>query len=661
MDKANIPQLVDARGNPLARLAVDTPHDGASNVLNETSTWQPAYYSADDEILRDRKKLLARTQDLIRNNGLTSGAVQTHLDWIIGSGLELNCKPDWKLLKIKDKDAAREWERDTESKFRQWADDPDCYCDASRGMRFREILAQSYRSYLTSFEIFQVVEWLPDRGSTKKTAIQTIEPMRVSNPNGKPNTDRLRDGVAFDELGVPVGYWFVNRLENDSASGSYKMREWQFVPKETPWGRPMVIHIYDRERAGQTRGKNTGVAATLTKLKMHDKFSQVTLQAAVLNAMYAASIESPMDWHSVGSALGVGPNNASPMAQYTKEKAAFHKEKTIQYNGVRIPHLYPGEELKFNSVEHPTAQYEQFERSVLRYIAAGWNMPYEQLSRDYSQTNYTGFRAAMLTAWQFFAGRQVFIGGRDASIIYSLWLEEAFNDGTITTLPGTPDFYDAKGAWCGCEWIGPGRGTLDPLREREATKVAFSMGLTTMEIEAAQEGLRWEELLEQTAQEIQFRRKIEQEYGLEKGALDPVIDGAAKTSEQLDDEDKKQNGAGNPADTEDEDAKKDEDEQNTPAADKKKKQAVKFGATHIHLGDVAPAGDDAGIKHAMGQIAHAIGALAEYQRNLAETLQRSQDENTRVIAETLSKELAKPVIPVYKDGKLSHAQRVNQV
>ena len=38
---------------------------------------------------------------------------------------------------------------------------------------------------------------------------------------------------------------------------------------------------------------------------------------------------------------------------------------------------------------------QEFEQSLLRYIAAALGVSYEQLSKDYSQTNYSSARAAM--------------------------------------------------------------------------------------------------------------------------------------------------------------------------------------------------------------------------------------------------------------------------
>src|SRR5205807_1835872 len=98
---------------------------------------------------------------------------------------------------------------------------------------------------------------------------------------------------------------------------------WKRVPSYLHWGRRQVIHIYDVEDPGQTRGK-PGCVAVLAKLKMLDKFEHMAMQNSIINAMYAAVIESSLEHASVADALGATDN---PLAAYMGAQAAFHGEK----------------------------------------------------------------------------------------------------------------------------------------------------------------------------------------------------------------------------------------------------------------------------------------------------------------------------------------------
>lgn len=496
--RGNTSVIVDPRGRNFA--LHQTNHYGADMAGTEIAGWVPGLTSADGEFLEERELLLARTHDLIRNHGLISGAVQTHLDNVIGTNLRLSAKPDWKALGL-SAEWAREWQGEVEAQWRQWAEDIDCNCDASRRLTFGGMVAQAYRSFLTSFEILATAEWLPRRRYA--TSIQMIDPGRLCNPWDQPDGERMRGGIEFDAMGAPIAYHIASNLRDDP----YYLqghRTWKRVPRETPWGRALVVHVYDAERPGQSRGKG-GIVSVLAKSKMLEKFEGVTLQAAILNAMYAAVIESPMDWETVGQALGV-PHANDPTTTYMSQRAQFHRNGAIRYNGIKIPHLFPGEKLELKQPQHPNAAFASFEEATLRHLAGGLNLSYEQLSRDYSKTNYSSARAAMLEAWRFFKGRRHAIAGRFARQVYALWLEEAIQRGDVEIPAGAPSFYEAKTAWTSCRWIGPGQGHIDPQKETAAIETKLRMNLTTLEEECAAQGLDWEEVIEQRALELQIMR-----------------------------------------------------------------------------------------------------------------------------------------------------------
>jgi lambda family phage portal protein len=293
------------------------------------------------------------------------------------------------------------------------------------------------------------------------------------------------------------------------------------VPRETSWGRANVIHIFEHEKDGQTRGRG-GILAALTRAKMLDKHEQAHLQQSILSAVYAMFVTSPLGQDSIGQALGAGQGIDANLASYLAAKTDFHKEANVKFNGVRIPHLFPGEKIEHSKPAHPSANFESFERIFHRYIAASLNMTYEQFTKDYSQTNYSGHRAALLDYWRFVTGRRSSISGKFAGAIYVLWLEEFLDSGGLDgILPkGAPAFWDAKAAWTRHEWIGPGQGQIDPLKEANATMVEFQCGVTTLEAECAARGKDWRAVLIQRAQEAAEAKRLETQYGLEPGSLD---------------------------------------------------------------------------------------------------------------------------------------------
>jgi len=84
--------------------------------------------------------------------------------------------------------------------------------------------------------------------------------------------------------------------------------------------------------------------------------------------------------------------------------------------------------------------------NVLRNIAAGLNIPYELLAMDFSRTNYSSARAALLEAWRYFQGRRRWLQDYWLTPIYELWLEEAVNAGVVAA----PDYYANRYAYRRC-------------------------------------------------------------------------------------------------------------------------------------------------------------------------------------------------------------------
>lgn len=501
-------QILAPNGQPITPA---NAHRGA-RLEREIRRWTPRLSSADADLLPDWRLLTARAWDVARNHGMMSGGVQIHLDNIIGTGLRLAAKPEYRTLN-QTAEWAGEWSRHVESLWRQWAEDIDLNCDASRRLNFAGMLIQGYRSYMLTGDMLATAEWLPGRGGSYATAIQMVDPARLSNPHELSDADRLRAGVETDVLGAPIAYYIRSSLPSDGRFGSTP-HAWRRVPRETPWGRRQVIHVYDQERPGQTRGKS-GFASILARTKMLDRFQDAGLEAAVINAMYAAVIESEFDHAAVAQALGVGAEDEA-MQNYLVGMTTWHETAPILMDGVKIPHLYPGEKLTMTTPNHPSPNFADFERAVLRHLASGLNISYEELTRDYSQTNYSGARAALEQSWKFFYGRRELIAGAFASQVYALWLEEAIDKGDVEVPDGAPDFWSAKTAWCRCRWVGPRKGHIDPMKESKADLLEMKRGLLTMEDACAARGIDWEENLEEIAQE---RRRME-ELGIDYKALE---------------------------------------------------------------------------------------------------------------------------------------------
>jgi lambda family phage portal protein len=188
----------------------------------------------------------------------------------------------------------------------------------------------------------------------------------------------------------------------------------------------------------------------------------------------------------------------------------------------------------------------EFEQSLLRYIAANLGVSYEQLSRDYTQTNYSSARAAMTETWKFMQSRKRMVADRFASIVYRLWLEEAINKKIITSLPtrfrtDTSWLYEpqALDAISSCDWIGASRGQIDELKETQAAVLRLKYGLSTREDELARLGKDWRAGFKQLARE----KKLADRYDLDFDQQDDGLNAASGTPQQREAKEEKDDGS----------------------------------------------------------------------------------------------------------------------
>jgi lambda family phage portal protein len=252
--------------------------------------------------------------------------------------------------------------------------------------------------------------------------------------------------------------------------------------------------------------------------KMLDHYERSELQAAVVNAMIAAFVETPMDGESIAEVFGGSGD----------DYLTARNEWDIKLQGGSIIPMFPGDKVAPFTPGRPNSGYGQFVENILRHIGAGLNIPFELLMKDFSKTNYSSARAALLEAWRYFSAKRQWLSNYWAKPVYELWLEEAINKGIIEA----PDFYEKFHAWTKSKWIGPGRGWVDPVKEAKAAHLRMQIGLSTLEDECAAQGLDWEEVLEQLARE---KAKIT-ELGLSindvNSILNTVTDKEEKEEEQ---------------------------------------------------------------------------------------------------------------------------------
>jgi lambda family phage portal protein len=485
-------------------------YDAANLFSQESATWQPWLRSPDGEINHDRDRMVARSRDLIRNDGWATGGVTRILDSAIGSQFRLVAKPDYRALERFSPGFDASWADDfgrvVEAEWRMFADDLGRHCDAERHQTLTQMFWVALRHKVIDGDSLACLLWTPERvgagGARYSTSVQLIDPDRLSNPYGQMDTLTLRGGVQLDGASAAAVGYHIRQAHQGDVYAAVPSMHWDYFPRETPWGRPIVVHDFDRERAGQHRG--TGILTPiLARMRMLSRYDQAELQQALLQTVFATVIESPLDRED----LALATAGDEMIGAYQQLRGEHHAANPLMIGGVKVPHLAPGETLKSQSATRPNSGFEAFQSAVLRALAAATGLSAEQLTWDYSKTNYSSARAAMLEAWKTAIRRRDWFAMGFANPIYGAFLEEVLERGLAPLPRNAPPFAEMRTAYARCRWIGPARGWVDPVAERQGAVLGMEAGLGTLEDEAAEQGRDFEENLDQRALEIRMMQE----------------------------------------------------------------------------------------------------------------------------------------------------------
>lgn len=512
-------EIIDV--TPVVTKAVGGGMEGAERTSRETFQWNPAIIAPDQQINTVKEMADARARDSVQNDGYATGVIHTHRDSIVGAQYMLNAQPNLEVLGA-DEGWAEEFQTIVEGRFNLLAESEECYFDAMGVNTLTGLIRLAVGGFVMTGEVLGTVEWLREQGRPFKTAIQMVSPSRLSNPDFTSDDKFLRRGVKRDMYGKALGYYIRRGHPGSFFFGSPEEEfQWVYVPARKPWGRRQVLHIIEQLQPDQTRGV-ADMVSVLKQMRMTKKFQDVTLQNAVVNASYAAAVESELPREVVFGAMGAGQAGMGDMLNSYMTALAQYVggSNNIAIDGVKMPHLFPGTKLNLKPMGTPGGVGTGFEESLQRHVAAALGLSYEEFSKDYTKTNYSSARASMGQTWKYMQGRKKNVADRFATMVYLLWLEEEINAGNVPLPPGfTLDtFYGdpvMREALCSCDWIGASRGQIDEMKETQSALMRIKGGLSTHEQECARLGMDYRRVFKQLSREQRLAESLNLQFALD--------------------------------------------------------------------------------------------------------------------------------------------------
>lgn len=454
---------------------------GSARNTRNTMGFGAASTSADGELASSLTSLRNRSRQMVRDGGYARRARNLVMNNVIGAGVGFQAQvktADGKLRKPVNDAIEAAWE--------DWCAADSCHTGGK--LHFGDLERAAFAQLFEAGECFLRVHPRKFGASQVPIALELIEAERIADgiaDHGAiaPGAE-VRMGIEVDEFQRALAVWVRKRQPGDLRPAGDDRAE--RVPASE------IYHLHIVTRWPQTRGE-PWLHAVIRKLDDMSETTQLEITAARGSAAYFATITTP---------------EADPGLADEKEADGTG---VMALDPLTIQQLAPGEELQFHAPNRPNAQLDPFMRMMLREVAAGADLSYASLSADYSQTNYSSSRLALLDDRDVWRVLQLWWIRAFRVPFHKRWLQQAVLARAVSIpvmeYAGSPaKFEAARFKPRGWSWI-------DPTREVRAAKEAVLAGFTTITdvIAATGEGRDVEDVLATRRRELDLL----EEYGID--------------------------------------------------------------------------------------------------------------------------------------------------
>lgn len=422
----------------------------AARVSRLTSGWTASNTSADSELTSSLTQLRSRARSLIRDVSYAKRAQVVVVNNVIGTGIGMQAQ----VMNTRGQLNERV-NQGIEAAWCDWAEAANCHTGGRLSFKHfeRALMAQVF----SAGEVLVRKHYRPFGTSPVPFCLELIEAERLADELSSPfvatrNGNEVRMGVEVDKFFRPVAYYIRKSHPNEFRFGTVSADQVERVPAD------QIIHLAVVDRWPQTRGEPWMHAVARTFNDMSG-YTEAEITRARVQASQPWTIETTEDSASFGE-------------QQEDGSVEMEAEPGV------IKRLNPGEKMNAPAVNSPNPALDPFMRYMIREVAAGIGVSYESLSRDYSQSNYSSSRLALLDdrdMWRFY---QSWFICDFRHQVHREWLRQAVLSKSVEGVSVEQYALDAKKFEAvlfkprGWSWI-------DPTKEVEAAKEAIKAGLTT--------------------------------------------------------------------------------------------------------------------------------------------------------------------------------------
>lgn len=434
--------------------------------------FQSGTRSADEEIRWDLRKIRDRCRELARNNDYAKRFVSIMKTNVIGEiGIQLQAEaknPDGS-----DDDRANEI---IEDQWLLWNKKGNCTVDGK--LSFIDCQDLVMESLATEGEC--LIQLVRNYRNPWGFALKFLDnDMLDEELNEKlDNGNEIRMGVEVNQDDRIVAYWLWNYNPNDYLVQNPRKEHRRIDARE-------ILHLFKSQRPGQNRGIPPMATAVLD-LKQLDGYIESELVAA-----------------RVASAK-MGFFRSSKGDEYKGEGVEDKYTPLMSAEPGTFEQLPEGMEFQQFDPQHPTSQFKDFIKQVLRSVASGTNVSYASLSNDLESVNYSSIRQGALEERHHFKKEQRYIIEHFLQPVFEAWLLFAMTTGAVNLPVSKFDKFNAP------KWMPRGFGYIDPLKEVQSYILALNNGFMTLQDIASIHGRDVKTLFEM----IRKEKDLAEKYGV---------------------------------------------------------------------------------------------------------------------------------------------------
>lgn len=402
-------------------------HYEAAIPGRRTDNWQRNFHDADVTLRSAAATLRNHSRDLMRNNGWAKRARAVVSNNTVGRGIRPKAVGADPTVLAAAMDLWKRWGETVE-------------CESDNRQTFYGIQRLVMRNLMTDGEVLIRRRWRRAAdGLSIPIQLQVIEADYINTAWNALNSDSggpIIQGIEFDKLGRRAAYWL---FQNHPGSGRNIDPPKRIAAEE-------IIHVYDVERAGQTRGVSW-LGAAIVNLKELDEYDDAELMKQKIAACFAAFVT---DTDGLGSPIGE-PTTGDDSIE-TFEPGMIHQ-------------LPPGKSVTM--ANPPTLTSDALPARTLRRVAASLGITFEDLTGDYSGVNFSSARMARIAHWgNVQAWQQDMVIPLVCTGVWDWAMEAAVDFGLLPVAPTS-------------SWTPPPMPALEPDKEALALQRSVRAGAKT--------------------------------------------------------------------------------------------------------------------------------------------------------------------------------------